>query len=156
MLYSPTNRTFMEGSSGEGCNKPRYIWRGADLHENKRRMDHSLGLCYRQWHGGHFDLQGDEQNEKVPARSGDKPVRPVVFVQQDNNRAHTSKLTVGYIYKCKMQALPWPPQPHELNIINNLWIYLKRATHAQQPEYLTEGCFFCCRKNRVQISKKKT
>lgn len=65
------------------------------------------------------------------------------LLQMDNDPKHTSKSTVDYIKRHKLKVLPWPSQSPDLNIIENLWIDLKRAVRDRQPRNLKELEDFC-------------
>ena len=57
---------------------------------------------------------------------------------QDNNPKHTSKSTMDYLKGRTLKVLAWPSQSLDLNIIENLWVALKRAVHARRPKNIIE------------------
>ncbi|XP_063793869.1 uncharacterized protein LOC134949303 isoform X3 [Pseudophryne corroboree] len=65
------------------------------------------------------------------------------LLQMENDPKHTSKSTVDYIKRRNLKVLPWPSQSPDLNIIENLWIDLKRAVRHRQPRNLKELEDFC-------------
>ena len=46
--------------------------------------------------------------------------------QQDNATCHVSKYTQQYLTKNKIKLLNWPSESPDLNIIENVWSYMKR------------------------------
>ena len=60
-----------------------------------------------------------------------------------NGPKHTSKSTVDYIKRRKLKVLLWPSQFPDLDIIENLWIDLKRAVCGRQTRNLKELEDFC-------------
>ena len=63
--------------------------------------------------------------------------------QQDNDPKHCSKSTKEFMQRHRYNVLEWPSQSPDLNIIENVWNYLKRAVHARQPSNLTQLETFC-------------
>eukprot|EP00794_Sanderia_malayensis_P010159 gene10159-11199_t len=51
--------------------------------------------------------------------------KPFIF-QQDNATPHTAKHTKVYLKLRKVPLLPWPAQSPDINIIENIWLYMKR------------------------------
>ncbi|CAJ0945459.1 unnamed protein product [Ranitomeya imitator] len=56
----------------------------------------------------------------------------------DNDPKHMSKSTIDYLKRQKLKVLQWPSQSPDLDIIENLWLDLKKAVHARRPRNLTE------------------
>ena len=59
-------------------------------------------------------------------------------MQQDNDPKHMAKSTKKWLEDKKVKVLPWPSQSPDLNIIENLWVDLKRAVHDRGPRNLQE------------------
>ena len=50
---------------------------------------------------------------------------------------------MGYLKRCKMKVLECPSQIPDLNIIENLWVDLKRTVHARRLKNIAELKAFC-------------
>lgn len=59
--------------------------------------------------------------------------------QQDGATCHTSKSTKAYLERKSIRMISdWPPQSADLNIIENLWDYLKEKIKQRAPKSLNE------------------
>lgn len=90
------------------------------FHEWKEKMDNE-SIKFQQI----LDANLMPSVKKLKLKSG-------WFLQMDNNPKHVSKSMVDYIKRHKLKVLPWPSQSSDLNIIENLWIDLKRALRDRQ------------------------
>src|SRR5689334_14053502 len=54
-----------------------------------------------------------------------------IFLQQDNDPKHTSRLAKEWIKRKKIPVLEFPPQSPDLNPIENLWNEMSRALKNQ-------------------------
>ena len=60
------------------------------------------------------------------------PSHPFIF-QQDNAPCHSSQKTIKYLHDENILLLPWPAQSPDINIIENLWQFMKNALRHDPP-----------------------
>lgn len=60
------------------------------------------------------------------------PSHPFIF-QQDNAPCHSSQKTIKYLHDENILLLPWPAQSPDINIIENLWQFMKNALRNDPP-----------------------
>ena len=51
--------------------------------------------------------------------------RPFI-IQQDNAPPHRAKITINFLKEASMSVLHWPSQSPDLNIIEKVWLYIKK------------------------------
>ena len=56
-----------------------------------------------------------------------------VYLQQDNDPKHTSRLTTDWFNKKKVNKLKWPPNSPDINIIEHAWEYLEHHVYSHTP-----------------------
>lgn len=144
-----------------GRNEQRYVWRRKGTEFNEKN------LCPTVKHGGGSIMlwgciaaSGTGNISRVEGKMDSIKFQQILegnlmpsvkklklkrgwLLQMDNDPKHTSKSTVDYIKRRKLKVLPWPSQSPDLNIIENLWIDLKRAVRDRQPRNLKELEDFC-------------
>lgn len=57
--------------------------------------------------------------------SGDKLIGESFILQQDNAPCHKGRLVTSFLRGAEVETLNWPPQSPDLNIIENVWGYIK-------------------------------
>uniref|UniRef100_A0A8C5DSB5 Transposase n=1 Tax=Gouania willdenowi TaxID=441366 RepID=A0A8C5DSB5_GOUWI len=144
-----------------GHNKQRYVWRkkGAAFHEKNTLPTVKYGGgSIMLW--GCVAASGIGNIARVEGRMDSIKYQQILeanitasvkklklkrgwLLQQDNDPKHTSKSTMDYFKKRKLKVLEWPSQSPDLNIIENLWVDLKRAVHARPPRNIAELEAFC-------------
>ena len=77
---------------------------------NSERYKQTLGEHLRPYQAEHF------------------PNRDDIF-QQDNAPCHQSRSSVAFLQQNGITTLPWPPYSPDLNLIENLWGYMKKIIH---------------------------
>ena len=64
-----------------------------------------------------------------------------ITFQQDNAWPHTSKKTSIFFYAAMIEhgfrAMEWQPNSPDMNLIENLWVHLKRELHRRFPDTRT-------------------
>lgn len=58
--------------------------------------------------------------------SGDKLIGQSFILQQDNAPCHKAKMITNFLRDVEVNTLDWPPQSPDLNVIENVWAYIKR------------------------------
>ena len=56
------------------------------------------------------------------------------YLQQDNARCHTSRMTRQHLQTMEIQVIDWPPNSADLNCIENVWAYFKRKVRGRLNE----------------------
>lgn len=51
--------------------------------------------------------------------------------QDDNAPVHRSRLTQDFVARNRIKNMSWPAQSPELNIIENVWLYIKRKLQSR-------------------------
>uniref|UniRef100_A0A3Q3KMZ5 Tc1-like transposase DDE domain-containing protein n=1 Tax=Monopterus albus TaxID=43700 RepID=A0A3Q3KMZ5_MONAL len=144
-----------------GHNQQRHVWRkkGAAFHEKNTlpTIKHGGGSIML-W--GCVAASGTGNIARVEGRMDSTKYQQILeanitpsvkklklkrgwLLQQDNDPKHTSKSTMEYLKRRRLKVLEWPSQSPDLNIIENLWVDLKRAVHARRPKNITELEAFC-------------
>ena len=144
-----------------GHNQQRYVWRkkGAAFHEKNTlpTVKHGGGSimlwgCVAAsgtgniaWVEGRMDSTKYQQILEANITPSVKKLKLKRgwLLQQDNDPKHTWKSTMDDLKRHKLKVLEWPSQSPDLNIIENLWVDLKRAVHARRPKNIAELEAFC-------------
>lgn len=58
--------------------------------------------------------------------SGDRLIGHSFILQQDNAPCHKARMITEFLKDVEVHTLDWPPQSPDLNIIENVWAYIKR------------------------------
>ena len=59
-------------------------------------------------------------------------------LQQDNDPKHTSCLAKNFLRKNVPAVMNWPSNSLDLNLIENLWNYVKRNVEKRKPQNLLD------------------
>ena len=57
-----------------------------------------------------------------------------VTLQQDNAPCHVSRVVQEYLNENDIFTIEWPAQSPDLNIIENIWLSIKRKLHSETSE----------------------
>lgn len=69
----------------------------------------------------------------IPKKGYKKP-----FFQQDNDSKHTSRLLKEFFIEKKVKVIDWPACSPDLNPIENVWAFLKKAVEKREPQSTSE------------------
>uniref|UniRef100_A0AAY5KN16 Tc1-like transposase DDE domain-containing protein n=1 Tax=Esox lucius TaxID=8010 RepID=A0AAY5KN16_ESOLU len=136
-----------------GHDSNRYIWHKNNTpHHPKEHHIHSEAWWWQhyvflQLEPGPLRVEGIMKSSKyqaILAQIFQVSVRKLKFTfQHDNDPKHTSKSTKAWLHQKKINILESPSQSPDLNPIEHLWGYLKRAVHRRCPRNLTDLERFC-------------
>uniref|UniRef100_A0A8C5GAF3 SLIT-ROBO Rho GTPase-activating protein 3 n=1 Tax=Gouania willdenowi TaxID=441366 RepID=A0A8C5GAF3_GOUWI len=73
--------------------------------------------------------------------------------QHDKDPKHTATSTKKWLYQNKTEALEWPSQSPDVNLIEHLWGDLKRAVHRRCPRNLSDLERFCKEEANIASSR---
>lgn len=59
--------------------------------------------------------------------------------QQDNDKTHTSKLAKRFFRKNNIAVMKWPANSPDLNIMENIWAYMKKHLDEYEEESKEKG-----------------
>ena len=60
--------------------------------------------------------------------------------QQDNSSVYKSKRVLAWLKKHKFKTMDWPPQPPDINSIENLWAIVKRKNEQKKSAKIQKNC----------------
>lgn len=128
------NRVYVWKKTGEG-------WR-PDLaaRQNGRKFSIMVWgcLCFNDV-GNLCQVEGKINSEKY-INILDTNLWPVIachfpdgsyLFQDDNAPVHRSRLTEEFVARNRIKNMSWPAQSPELNIIENVWLYIKRKLQSR-------------------------
>ena len=61
-----------------------------------------------------------------------------VTLQQDNAPCHVSRVVQEYLNENDIFTIEWPAQSPDLNILENIWLSIKRKLHSEASEVKSE------------------
>lgn len=73
--------------------------------------------------------------------SGDRLIGNSFIFQQDNAPCHKSKMITKFLNDIGLETLNWPPQSPDLNVIENVWAYIKGKRNSSLSRRRDETIF---------------
>lgn len=96
------------------------------------------------------DVRGNINSEKYqeilennlwPVLARHFPTGSYLF-QDDNAPVHRSRSTMDYIARNHIKSMSWPAQSPDINIIENIWLYLKRKLQCRKSRINSNADLF--------------
>ena len=138
-----------------GNDQKLYVWQKSDekyaphliCHESKKRIAVMFWGCVTsKGVGALVPVSGTVDSQKY-IEILENYLRPsiswyfgddAVTLQQDNAPCHVSRVVQEYLNENDIFTIEWPAQSPDLNIIENIWLSIKRKLHSETSEVKSE------------------